>query len=48
MFLLVLTDSDYGPSKNAFKVGTVNLANSLSPPSIVKKLHNGGKNSQGT
>ena len=34
--------------KNALKVGTVNFANSLSLPSIVKKVHTGSKNSQGT
>ena len=34
--------------KNAFKLGTVNFASSLSPPSIVKKVHTGSKNSQGT
>ena len=34
--------------KNAFKVGTVNFVNLLSPPSIVKKVHTGSKNSQGT
>ena len=35
-------------SKNAFKVGSVKFANSLSPPSIVKKVHAGSKSSQGT
>ena len=34
--------------KNALKVGTVNFANSLSPPFIVKKVCTGSKNSQGT
>ena len=34
--------------KNAFKVGTVNFANSLSPPSTVKKVCTASKNSQGT
>ena len=34
--------------KNAFKAGTENFANSLSPPSIVKKVRTGNKNSQGT
>ena len=34
--------------KNAFKVDTVNLTNLLSPPSVVKKVHTGSKNSQGT
>ena len=33
--------------KNAPKAGTVNFANSLSPPSIVKKVRTGSKNSQG-
>ena len=35
-------------SKNAFKIGSVKFANSLSPPSIVKKVHTGSKSSQGT
>ena len=35
-------------SKNAFKVGSVKFANSLSPPSIVKKVCPGSKSSQGT
>ena len=35
-------------SKNAFKVGSVKFANSLSPPSIVKKVRIGSKSSQGT
>ena len=35
-------------SKNAFKVGCVKFANSLSPPSIVKKVRTGSKSSQGT
>ena len=35
-------------SKNVFKVGSVNFANSLSPPSIVKKVRTGSKSSQGT
>ena len=35
-------------SKNAFKVGSVKLANSLSLPSIVKKVGTGSKSSQGT
>ena len=34
--------------KNAFKVGSVKFANSLSPPSIVKKVHTRSKSSQGT
>ena len=34
--------------KNAFKVGTVNFVNLLSPPSIVKKVRTGSKNSKGT
>ena len=35
-------------SKNVFKVGSVKFANSLSLPSIVKKLHTRNKSSQGT
>ena len=35
-------------SKNAFKVGSVKFANSLSPPSIVKKVCTRSKSSQGT
>ena len=35
-------------SKNAFKAGSVKFANSLSPPSIVKKVCTGSKSSQGT
>ena len=35
-------------SKNAFKVGSVKFANSLSAPSIVKKVHPRSKSSQGT
>ena len=35
-------------SKNAFEVGSVKFANSLSPPSIVKKVRTGSKSSQGT
>ena len=35
-------------SKNAFKVGSVKFENSLSPPSIVKKVRIGSKSSQGT
>ena len=35
-------------SQNAFKVGSVKFANSLSPPSIVKKVLTGSKSSQGT
>ena len=34
--------------KNVFKVGSIKFANSLSPPSIVKKVHTGSKSSQGT
>ena len=34
--------------KNAFQVGSVNFANSLSPPSIVKKILTGSKSGQGT
>ena len=37
-----------GASKNAVKVGSVKFANSLSPPSIVKKVRTGSKSSQGT
>ena len=44
-----LTHYDYGPpKKNAFKVGSVKFANSLSPPSIVKKVRTGSKSNQGT
>ena len=35
-------------TKNVFKVGSVKFANSLSPPSIVKKVRTGSKSSQGT
>ena len=35
-------------SKNAFKVGSVKFTNSLSTPSIVKKVCTGSKSSQGT
>ena len=35
-------------SKNVFKVGSVKFANSLSPPSIVKKVRTRSKSSQGT
>ena len=34
-------------SKNVFKVGRVKFANTLSPPSIVKKVRTGSKSSQG-
>ena len=34
--------------KNAFKVGSVKFASSLSPPSTVKKVYTGSKSSQGT
>ena len=34
--------------KNAFKVGSVKFANSLSPPSIVKNVYTRSKSSQGT
>ena len=34
--------------QNAFTVGSVKFANSLSPPSIVKKVRTGSKSSQGT
>ena len=42
------THYDYAPQKNAFNVGSVKFANSLSPPSIVKKVCTGSKSSQGT
>ena len=35
-------------SKSVFKAGCVKLANSMSPPSIVKKVRTGSKSSQGT
>ena len=35
-------------SKNAFKIGSVKFANSLSLSSIVKKVRTGSKGSQGT
>ena len=35
-------------SKNAFKVVRTKFANSLSPPSVVKKVRTGSKSSQGT
>ena len=35
-------------SKNAFKVGSVKFADTLSPPSIVKKVRTGSKSSQRT
>ena len=35
-------------SKNVIKIGSVKFANSLSPPSIVKKVRTGSKISQGT
>ena len=34
--------------QNAFKVGSVKFANSLSPPSIVKKVPTGSNSNQGT
>ena len=34
--------------KNAFNVGSIKFANSLSPPSIAKKVRTGSKSSQGT
>ena len=34
--------------KKAFKAGSVKFANSLSPPSIVKKVRTGSESSQGT
>ena len=42
------THSDHGPPKNVFKVGSVKFANSLSTPSIVKKVRTGSKSSQKT
>ena len=46
------THYDYVPQKkkkkNAFNVGSVKFANSLSPLSIVKKVLTGSKSSQGT
>ena len=42
------THYDYVPQKNAFNVGSVKFANSLSPPSIVKKVRTGSKSSKGT
>ena len=42
------THYDYGPQKNAFNVGSIKFANSLSPPSIAKKVRTGSKSSQGT
>ena len=42
------THSDCGASENVFKVGSAKFANSLSPPSIVKKVRTGSKSSQGT
>ena len=45
----LLTDTFWlRASKNVFKVGSVKFANSLSPPSIVKKVRTGSKSSQGT
>ena len=35
-------------SQNPYKVGSVKFTNSLSMPSIVKKVHTGSKSSQGT
>ena len=35
-------------ARNAFKVGCVKFTNSLTPPSIVKKVRTGSKSSQGT
>ena len=47
--LFLLPDTFWPPaSKNVFKVGSVKFANSLSPPSIVKKVCTGSKSSQGT
>ena len=42
------THYDYVPPQNAFNAGSVKFANSLSPPSIVKKVPTGSKSSQGT
>ena len=47
-FLLVSRHTLTRAFNNAFKTGTVNFANSLSTPSVVKKVHTGSKNSQGT
>ena len=45
--LLVARHSDYGPQKKKiFIVGSVKFANSLPPPSIVKKVRTGSKSSQ--
>ena len=45
----LLPDTFWLPvSKNVFEVGSVKFANSLSPPSIVKKVHTRSKSSQGT
>ena len=40
--------SDYGPPKMPLKLAVLKFANSLSPPSIVKKVRTGNKSSQGT
>ena len=40
--------TDPAEPKKIFEVGSVKLANSLSPPSIVKKIRTGSKSSQGT
>ena len=45
-YCLLLDSFRLQASKNAFKVGSVKFANSLSPPSIVKKVRTGSKSSQ--
>ena len=47
-FLLVARHTLTTGLQKAFKVGTVNFANSLSPFYIAKNVHTGSKNSQGT
>ena len=47
--LLLMPDTFWlRASKNVFKVGSVKFANSLSPPTSVKKVRTGRKSSQGT
>ena len=41
------THSDDRPPKMPLNFGSVKITNSLSPPSIVKKVHTGSKSSQG-
>ena len=48
LFACCQTHSVLRACKNVFKVGRVKFANSLSPPSIVKKVRTGSKSSQGT